>query len=422
MTIPETFLKNKKILIGVSGSIAIYKTLDLIRLFIKSGADVKVVMSQSAKKFITPLSFEAISANEVLHEESENWHNNLNHIAFAKWADLFIIAPASVNTINKLSNGLADNLMLQVAIAYPKLKLIAPSSNTQMMDNPLTKASLKMLKLANYEILESQTKLLVCNTKGNGAMAEPETIFWYALRALFKEEFWENRRAIVSAGGTREKIDEVRYISNFSSGKMGSNLALSLFIKGADVCFISTEFPEQLPTDMCIIDVENTEEMLEYIIDSIRIAKKGILTKATLMNDSVPQLIQKEPFLFMSAAISDYIPMFPQSGKIKSKDIGEKWNLNLKENVDILKTINKEGIKTIGFKAEIDQEKGKEYAKKMLIDKNLDAVCLNILKNSSSFGSDDNEIELIFKDKYILLPKNDKFSLSLNLLEELKNK
>ena len=150
-------LENKNILVGVSGSIAIYKSLELIRLYIKAGANVRVIMTEAAKKFISPLTFETLSQNKVLDESSEDWSTDTpnNHIAIGKWSDIFVIAPATANTINKLSNGIADNILTQTALAYPRIKLIAPAANTNMIQNPLTKASLKMLKLCNFKLIDT---------------------------------------------------------------------------------------------------------------------------------------------------------------------------------------------------------------------------------------------------------------------------
>ena len=392
-------LKNKKILVGVTGSIAIYKTLELIRLYIKAGAQVRVILTEGARKFINPITFEAISQNKVLIEENENWDKDqdYNHIDIGKWSDIFVIAPASANTINALANGLGNNLLLQTALAYPRIKLIAPAANTNMLKNPITQASLKMLKLCNYEIISSQTKELVCKDVGDGAMAEPTDIFDATCKELLKDEYWINRRVVLSGGGTLEKIDDVRYISNFSSGKMASSLAKALYYKGADVCLVSTRGYENLPKDIHLIKVQSSNEMYEYLVDSIRVAKKGILTKPTLMDSSTPTLILKKPFLFMVAAISDYLPSYPQEGKLKKELIGTLWNLELKQNMDILKSLDKEGIISIGFKAEMDELSAVENATKMLENKNLDGVCLNILNEENSFGSENNNIELILK-------------------------
>ena len=414
-------LKNKKILVGVTGSIAIYKTLDLIRLYIKAGAIVRVIMTDSAKKFINPITFEAISQNKVLSEDTENWDKaqDYNHIDIGKWSDIFVIAPASANTINAIANGLANNLLLQTALAYPRMKLIAPAANTNMLKNPITQASLKMLKLCNYEIISSQTKELVCKDVGDGAMADVQDIFDATCKELLKSEYWINRKVVLSGGGTIERIDDVRYISNFSSGKMASSLAKALYYKGADVCLVSSRGYENLPKDIHIIKVESSNEMYEYLVDSLRVAKKGVLTKPTLMDSSTPTLILKQPFLFMVAAVSDYVPTFPQEGKLKKELIGTLWNLELKQNMDILKSLDKEGIVTIGFKAEIDETTALNSAIRMLENKNLDGVCLNILNEANTFGSDNNNIELILKDNSYTF-SGDKLDVSLNVLEKLK--
>lgn len=413
-------LNGKKILLGVTGSISIYKSLELIRLYIKSGAQVRVVMSESAKKFISPLTFETISMNKVLHSESESWDSDLNHIKIGVWADIFVIAPASANTIGKLSNAIADNLLLQTALAYPHPKLLCPSANTNMMQNPIIGHSLKMLALSNYTIMQTQSKLLACNTEGDGALADPEDIYFQTVQMLLRDEFWQDRRVVVTGGGTVEKIDDVRCLSNFSSGKMASSLALALFFKGADVNFISSRFPDRLPKAMHQIDTQSSAEMKEYLIDSIRVAKKGKMTKPTLMGDSNVQLIQKKPFLFMAAAVSDYVPAFPQHGKLKKADVGEKWALELKENEDLLSSINKEGIFAVGFKAEMDEQNGLNNAKEMLEKKGVDAVCFNLLKDSSSFGTPDNALEFIGKEHRVTLDKDDKLNLSFKILELCK--
>ena len=414
-------LKNKKILVAVTGSIAIYKTLELIRLYIKAGASVKVIMTDGAKKFINPITFEAISQNKVLTEETENWDKSqdYNHIDIGKWSDIFVIAPASANTINALANGLGNNLLLQAALAYPRMKLIAPAANTNMLKNPITQASLKMLKLCNYEIISSVTKELVCKDVGDGAMAEPQDIFDATCKELLKDEYWINRKVVISGGGTIEKIDDVRYISNFSSGKMASSLARALYYKGADVCLVSSRGYENLPNDIHIIKVESSSEMYEYLVDSIRVAKKGILTKPTLMDNSTPTLILKKPYLFMVAAVSDYVPAFPQDGKLKKEFIGDSWSLELKQNMDILKSLDKEGIISIGFKAEMDEVTALNSATSMIEKKNLDGVCLNIINEENNFGSENNKIELISRNNSYEI-KGSKLEVSLNILDKLQ--
>ncbi|MGD9653613.1 MAG: bifunctional phosphopantothenoylcysteine decarboxylase/phosphopantothenate--cysteine ligase CoaBC [Sulfuricurvum sp.] len=418
MLIPEHLLSGKKILLGITGSIAAYKSLELLRLFIKAGAEVRVVMTPSAKKFVAPLSFEALSRNRVLDDTNESWADDFNHIKIAQWADLLVIAPVTANTIAKLANGIADTILTQCALAYPGIKLLAPSANTNMIQNPMIQASQKMLAIANYEIIATQTKELACQVVGDGAMAEPQEIFWHSARILLKNDFWSDRRVIVTGGGTIEKLDDVRTISNRSSGKMASALATALFLRGADVNLIATRFESNLPSSIHTIDVESSEEMGEYLTDSIRIAKKGKLSKASLIHDAPITLIQKEPYLFMAAAVSDYIPEHPQNGKLKKEMIGEHWNIPMKQNVDLLATCDKEGIKTVAFKAETDPSVATENAQNLLKRKGADAVCLNIIDETNPFGSNTNRIDFITAHENTPLPQNDKLTLSLALLEK----
>ncbi|HEX5711073.1 MAG TPA: bifunctional phosphopantothenoylcysteine decarboxylase/phosphopantothenate--cysteine ligase CoaBC [Sulfuricurvum sp.] len=419
MLIPTNLLAGKKILLGVTGSIAAYKSLELLRLYIKAGADVSVVMSPSAKKFISPLSFEALSRNKVLDDTNESWAgDDFNHIKLSQGSDIMVIAPASANTIAKLANGIADTILTQCALAFSGVKLLAPSANTAMIQNPMIQASMKMLAIANYDIVSTQTKELACETVGDGAMAEPIEIFWNTARILLKNDFWSDRRVMVTGGGTIERLDDVRYISNFSSGKMASSLATALFLRGADVNLIATRFENDLPLGIHTIDVESSQEMGEYLVDSIRISKKGKLSKPSLIHDEPIGLIQKEPFLFMAAAVSDYIPNHPQSGKLKKEMLGESWNIDMKQNQDLLSSINKEGIKTIAFKAETNSSTATQNAKNLLITKKVDAVCLNIINDKNPFGSDTNAIDFITSDATYSLPKGDKLTVSLQLLDQ----
>jgi phosphopantothenoylcysteine decarboxylase/phosphopantothenate--cysteine ligase len=419
----ETLLLNKNILVGVTGSIAIYKTLELIRLYIKAGANVKVIMTQSAKKFIAPLTFETISQSSVLEEQSECWDKQsvYNHIAIGKWADIFVLAPASANTINKLSHGIADNLLTQTALAYPKVKLLCPAANTNMLNNSITQASLTMLKSCNYTIIEPVSKELACRDIGNGAMSEVDDIFYATAQELLKEPYWENRNVVLSGGGTIEKIDDVRYLSNFSSGKMASSLALALYLKGANVCLVSSRGHEKLPKAIHVIEVQSSYEMFEYVQDALRTAKKGKTNSVTHQDDSHPTLIQKTPYLFMAAAVSDYLPALTQEGKLKKELLGSSWNLELKQNMDIVHSLDKQGIISIGFKAEMDSLVASNNAKNMLDKKELDGVCLNILSQDNPFGSDNNNIELFLKNQDKTLSfEGDKLTLSLNLLNQLQ--
>jgi phosphopantothenoylcysteine decarboxylase/phosphopantothenate--cysteine ligase len=413
-------LTGKSILLGVTGSISAYKACDLARLFVKAGADVHVVMSPSAQRFVSALTFEALTRNPVLTEESESWSSELNHIEMGKKCDAFIIAPATANTLNKLSKGIADNILLQTALAFGGPMLVAPAANTQMLANHYTAGSLKMLKVNDYVIIEPQEKQLACGDTGSGALAEPEEIFYETAKAMLKDNFWSDRRVVVTGGGTREKIDEVRYLSHYSSGKMAKAIALSLYLRGADVCYITTKDREGLPQGVYTIDVESAEEMRDYTVDAVRVAKKGTISKPTMNSTEPPVHIQKTPFLFMVAAVADYTPKFPQSGKLKKSMIGDTWALELTQTPDILATLNKDGIRTVAFKAEMDSQNGLEHAKTLLDQKEVDAVCYNLLADSSSFGTQTNDISFITPDHITPLGRTDKLTLSGKILDEAR--
>ncbi len=400
-----TILSGKKILLGVTGSIAIYKSLELIRLFIKAGATVKVLMSEEAKRFITPLTFEAISQNEVLHVNTESWSNELNHIHIGKWADIFVIAPITANTINKMAHGIADNLLTQSVIAYVKPILIAPSANTNMMLNAFTQESLAKLAHKGMHIVAPQTKLLACNDEGMGALADVETIFYQSATVLLEDAFWKGREVIITGGGSVEKIDDVRCISNFSSGKQAFSLALAYYLKGAHVTLISS-IEMSLPNlPISFLHVKSSQEFKRALESSLQVAK---------FNDA-------EPLVLMAAAISDYIPKSTHQGKLKKENLGEQVNLELVLNEDILATLDKTGVKVIGFKAEMDETTALENAKKMLINKGLHAVCLNILGEENSFGSHKNTIHFITHKSTTKIPLALKFDIAQKIVELSKN-
>ncbi len=398
-------LTNKTILLGVTGSISAYKACDLARLFIKAGACVHVVMSASAERFVSALTFEALTRNAVLTESSESWASELNHIEIGKKCDVFVIAPATANTINKLSQGIADNILSQTVLAFNKTLLIAPAANTNMIEDRTTLHSLQTLQKNNISIINSQSKLLACGDRGDGALAEPIEIFYATAKALLQEEYWSNKEVIVTGGGTREKIDEVRYISNFSSGKMANALATALYLKGAKVKLITTMPHDNIPSNIEVTSIASAQEMLEELLHAIALSTQNSQTK---------------PFLFMAAAVADFTPKEPHFGKMKKVNIGTKWSIEMKQSVDILKTIDKSNIITIGFKAEMDKEKGFLHAKSLIENKNIDGVCYNLLANSSAFGTSDNSIVFITKDKSIDLGRASKLDLSFKILTEAK--
>lgn len=400
-------LTGKSVLLGVTGSISAYKACDLARLFVKAGASVHVVMSTSAQRFVSSLTFEALTRNAVLTEDSESWASALNHIELGKKCDIFIIAPATANTINKIAQGIADNILTQTALAFKDKILIAPAANTQMLTNTATCNAITFLQNNNYEIINPQDKLLACGDVGSGALAEPTEIFFEVAKALYNDPFWENRPVIVTGGGTREKLDEVRYISNFSSGKMAKSLCVALYLRGADVSYISTMGFDDLPSAITTIEAHDAQDILDATQTSI---KKATTDKHTL----------KMPYLFMVAAIADFTPKSPQSGKLKKSTLGNTWNIELKQTTDVLATIDKSAIKTVGFKAEMDTKEGLNNAVSLLDKKGVDAVCYNLLKDAKSFGGNENEITFITRDTKVALGRADKLTLSGKILNESK--
>ena len=399
----RNLLEGKKILLGVTGSIAIYKSLELIRLFIKAGAKVKVIMSEEAKRFITPLTFEAISQNEVLHVKTESWSNELNHIHSGKWADIFVIAPVSVNTLNKLSHGIADNLLTQTAIAFNKHIVIAPSANTNMMLNPITQESLTKLQSLGYEIVAPQTKLLACNDEGMGALADVEKIFYKTASLLLEDDFWKDREVIITGGGTVEKIDDVRCLSNFSSGKQAAALALAFYLKGAKVSLITSSDIAQ-ECDIQTLHVKSSLEMKEALIKAMQQVDKT-----------------KTPYLFMAAAVSDFVPKTPKKGKMKKEELGNSLSLELVTNEDILANLTKTGFKVIGFKAEMDAKVALHNAQNMLNHKGLNAVCLNVIEEKNSFGSPNNAMSFITHDEVFAFSLSSKFEIAQKIVEHAKH-
>jgi len=376
------------ILIGITGSIAIYKTCELIRLFIKRGDNVRVVMTQAATKFISPLTFETLTRQKVLIEQNENWASELNHIDYAKWADIFIIAPATANTINKAANGIADNLLLQTYLACPAPTLFAPAANTNMYMHKTTQESFKKLP-----IIEADAGLLACGDEGIGKMAEPDEIFLKALREINKDEFWTDKNVVITAGGSIEKIDDVRFVSNFSSGKMGEALAKAFYIKGANVVLISSK------------DHNVTKEIKQVKVSSAKDYYEAILNETP-------------DYLIMAAAIADFKPKYTP-GKLKKDTIGDKMILEMEKNIDILEALKNKPYKKIGFKAERDEKNAFEYAKKTLKKKNLDAICLNLL-TKNDFGSDENEIIFITEKETTTFPQDSKENIALKLADAVK--
>ena len=397
-------LKDAKITLCVSSSISFYKAFEILSLLKTANAKVRVAMSEQTLKFCSPLAFEALSGECVLVGDNKP----LAHIEYAK-CDLMIIAPATANTINKIALGIADNAMLSCILACRAPKLIAPAANTAMLENPATQNSLKVLKERGFVVVSSCEKTLACGDVGKGALASPKDIVLSAARMLGANSRIPSAnsrisKVIITAGACYEMIDDVRAITNLSSGKMGLALAFAYYLRGFDVTLISSA--QNLPKSM---------ENLEFL---------SFKNSADLLEILKNKKLAKDDLLVMAAAISDYIPVKKAKGKIKKS--GANLNLELKENIDILSSLKELKCKKIGFKMEMDEQSALSSAKNMLENKALDAVCLNVLKAQNYFGSEQNEVLFITKNSQKMLKMASKHEiaaqiarLSENLSEDL---
>ncbi len=306
-------LTNKNILIGITGGIAAYKICNLIRLYKKAGANVRVVLTPNALNFVTKLTLQTLSGNEVYVDNFEINEYKPEHIALTE-ADIFVIAPASANTIGKLANGICDNLLLSTACAFSKTFLIAPAMNENMWKNPFVQENLAKLKNQGYHILEPETGYLACGTNGIGRMREPEEIFEKTIEIFSEKKSLKGKKVLITAGGTREKIDPVRYITNSSSGKMGLALADRAYEMGAEVTLVST-FKTDKPY------------------------KNIVALTALEMEKAVKENLQEQDCVIMAAAVSDYRVENVSEQKMKKQ--GGEVTLKLVENPDILQEICK---------------------------------------------------------------------------------
>ena len=393
-------LKDAKITLCVSSSISFYKAFEILSLLRRANAKVRVAMSEQTLKFCSPLAFEALSGECVLVGDNKP----LAHIEYAK-CDLMIIAPATANTINKIALGIADNAMLSCILACRAPKLIAPAANTAMLENPATQNSLKVLKERGFVVVSSCEKTLACGDVGKGALASPKDIVLSAARMLGANSriLSENSRiptgnsriskVIITAGACYEMIDDVRAITNLSSGKMGLALAFAYYLRGFDVTLISSA--QNLPKSM---------ENLEFL---------SFKSSADLLEILKNKKLAKDDLLVMAAAISDYIPSQKAKGKIKKS--GANLNLELKENIDILSSLKELKCKKIGFKMEMDEQSALSSAKNMLENKALDAVCLNVLKAQNYFGSEQNEVLFITKNSQKMLKMASKHEIAAQI-------
>ena len=392
-------LKDAKITLCVSSSISFYKAFEILSLLRHANAKVRVAMSEQTLKFCSPLAFEALSGECVLVGDSKP----LAHIEYAK-CDLMIIAPATANTINKIALGIADNAMLSCILACRAPKLIAPAANTAMLENPATQNSLKVLKERGFVVVNSCEKTLACGDVGKGALASPKDIVLSAARMLGANSRIPSAnsrisKVIITAGACYEMIDDVRAITNLSSGKMGLALAFAYYLRGFDVTLISSS--QNLPKSM---------ENLEFL---------SFKNSADLLEILKNKKLAKDDLLVMAAAISDYIPSQKAKGKIKKS--GANLNLELKENIDILSSLKELKCKKIGFKMEMDEQSALSSAKNMLENKALDAVCLNVLKAQNYFGSEQNEVLFITKNSQKMLKMASKHEIAAQIARLSEN-
>lgn len=359
---------------GVTGGIACYKSVHLCRLLIKMGHDVRVVMTPSACSFVTPLTFQSITRNRVYTNEFEAGTDPqiIEHIELANWADYFIIAPATANTIAKIAAGIADNLLTSTVLPYKKPIYIAPAMNVDMYSNAVTQRNLKTAAELGHIIIDPGTGKMACKAEGKGRMAEPEEI----IEAVFGgEKPLSGLKIVVTAGPTAEPIDPVRYITNRSSGKMGVSIADKALQMGADVALIAGPMNLDIGR-FAPVRVNTAEEML----------------------DAVKKEAADADILIMAAAVADYRIEEYSDKKIKKSD--NDMVLKLKKNPDILKELSKSKTDTqvfVGFAAESDNLT--ENAKKKLKEKNLDMIVANdISRNDIGFESEDNEVTMYFSD------------------------
>ncbi len=368
-------LKGKKILLGISGSIAAYKSATLVRLLVKAGAEVKVIMTPSATNFIAPLTLSTLSKSEVLSELSEN-NSWANHVMLGRWADIMLIAPLSCNTLAKMSGGLCDNLLMAVYLSAVCPVIVAPAMDEDMWLHPSTKRNIKQLESYGNMVIPVENGELASGLKGDGRMSEPENIVEFLKDYFSKNNQLSGKKILVTAGPTHEAIDPVRFIGNHSSGKMGIALAEEFKKRGAEVILVCGPVTEQVNNNISLIKVTSAAEMYNACVD----------------------IFPGMDIAVMSAAVADYTIPDPAAEKIKKN--GDSMTLNLQKTKDILKALGankKPGQLLIGFALETNNEK--EHALKKLHEKNADMIVLNSLNDpGAGFGHDTNKIVIFGKD------------------------
>lgn len=368
-------LKGKKIVLGITGSIAAYKSIYLVRLLIKAGAEVKVIITPAAKDFVSSLTLSTLSRNKVLADlfDEQSW---ANHVMLGRWADIMLIAPLSCNTLAKMANGQCDNLLLATYLSATCPVIVAPAMDEDMWNHPATKTNLKKLEIVGNKIIPVEKGDLASGLYGEGRMAEPEQIIDFITANFFLTRPLEGKKAIVTAGPTYEPIDPVRFIGNHSSGKMGIAIAKELYNRGAGVTLIvgPTSIDTNL-TGISVISVKTAGEMYKASTDAFNTADMAI----------------------MAAAVADYTPVNPEKEKIKKKE--EYFTLELTRTKDILKSLGEKknaGQVLIGFALETYNER--KFAIEKLQRKQADMIIMNSLNDAGAgFGLDTNKITIFEK-------------------------
>ncbi|MCI5517820.1 bifunctional phosphopantothenoylcysteine decarboxylase/phosphopantothenate--cysteine ligase CoaBC [Roseburia sp. MUC/MUC-530-WT-4D] len=391
-------LKGKTVVLGVTGSIAAYKIAYLASALVKLHADVNVIMTQNATNFINPITFETLTSHKCLVDTFDrNFQYNVEHVALAKRADIFMVAPASANVIGKMANGIADDMLTTTILAAKCPKLVSPAMNTNMYTNQIVQDNLEKLKHYGFEIIDPANGYLACGDTGAGKMPEPETLLQYILRELASEKDLAGKRVLITAGPTQEKIDPVRYITNHSTGKMGYALAECCMRRGAEVTLVSGPVAIQPPMFVDVVPVTSAEDMAREV--KTRADSQDIIIKA--------------------AAVADYRPVNPADEKIKKKD-GDS-SIELERTEDILKYLGehrKQGQFICGFSMETEHMVENSTAK--LDKKNVDMIVANNLKVSGAgFGTDTNIVTLITRAGAKELPIMSKSEVADAIMDEI---
>jgi len=394
-------LKGKNILLGVTGGIAAYKMADVASLLVKQGADVHVVMTENASKFITAETFQVLTKNKVyvdVFDENTDDYVNVPHISLGTSADCVLIAPATADVIGKIANGIADDMVTTTVLPARCPILIAPSMNVYMLENPIVQDNIEKLKRFGYIIVEPDNGHLACGYDGKGKLPQPEVLVEHVIHATAKEKDLTGKKVLVDAGPTQESLDPVRYITNHSSGKMGYAVARVAAMRGAEVTLVSGPTNLPAPIGVDVINVTTAEEMYNAMVSNSK--------------DS--------DIIVMSAAVADYTPEVTADNKIKKKD-GEGMNIPLKRTKDILKSLGE--IKTdnqiiVGFSMET--ENLIENSRKKLESKNADMICANSLKTEGAgYQVDTNIVTMITKNDMEELPLMSKNEVADKILDKV---